>query len=415
MSKEHKNHSKTTVRPCNRLLLPVLFGSLRLYYYLRGVRVKKTVACDGQPKGPAIVLCNHGSFIDFIYAGCLVYQSRPHFIVARLYFYHKILGWMLRQMGCFPKSMFALDMESTKNCLRVLQNGEILAMMPEARLSTDGRFEDIQPGTFSFLKKCGVPIYTICISGDYLANPKWGKGPRRGALVEAKMELLYTAEQVAQMRVEEIRAGVEQRLRYDEFAWLQTRPRVRYRNARLAEGLENILMLCPQCGRKHSLSTRKNAIFCSHCGKLTTMGQRYDFQPDFVFEHLGQWYDHQLSQLRQEILVDPAYTLESKVELRLPSDGKGLTRHGGFGHCVLDRQGLRYVGTRDGQEISQSFSLKQIYRLLFGAGENFEVYQGSEIWYFVPENKQTAIQWYLTSKILYDEILGEEGSVSVHN
>ncbi len=397
-----RNYSKTTVKKCNRLLLPILFGSLRLYYYLRGVRVKKTVKCGGQPQGPAIVLCNHGSFIDFIYAGALVYKSRPSFVVARLYFYHRLLGWMLRNVGCFPKSMFALDMESTKNCLRVLQEGRILAMMPEARLSTAGRFEDIQPGTYSFLKKCKVPVYTIKLQGDYLANPKWGKGPRRGALVEAEMDLLFTAQQMQELSVEEIRQGVEQRLYYDEFQWLETRPHVRYRNKRIAEGLENILTICPVCKKKHTITTQENAVCCSHCGQLTTINDRYGFQTDFCFAHLGQWYDWQMEQMKQEILSDPDYQLVSQVELRLPGQGNALTRSAGQGVCTLTRGGLRYEGTKDGEAVQLEFSTQQIYRLLFGAGENFEVYSGSEIHYFVPENKQSSVDWYMASMILND-------------
>ena len=65
-------------------------------------------------------------------------------------------------------------------------------MIPEARLSTTGRFEDIQGNTYSFIKKSGVDIYTIKISGDYLADPKWSKGMVRGSKVEADFDLLLT-------------------------------------------------------------------------------------------------------------------------------------------------------------------------------------------------------------------------------
>lgn len=398
-----KNYSKTTVGKCNRLMLPVLFGALRAYYFLRGVRIEKRILCGGQPQAPAIVLCNHGSFIDFIYAGSLLYKSRPHFIVARLYFYHRILGAMLRSLGCFPKSMFALDMESTKNCLRVLGNGEILAMMPEARLSTAGQFEDIQPSTYSFLKKCKVPVYTVKLSGDYFADPKWGKGLRRGARIEAEMDILFTAEQIQRLSVEEIRQGVEQRLYYDEFQWLKRRPELRYHSRKLAEGLENILTLCPQCGEKYTITTHRRQLHCRNCGLLTSLNDRYGFTEDFCFEHFGQWYDHQKEQLRQQILQNPDFQMVSPVELRLPGRGNALTRSAGRGVCTLDRTGLQYTGTRDGQDFQAHFPMERVYRLLFGAGADFEIYNGSEIFYFVPDNRQSCVDWYLASMILSDE------------
>ena len=155
---KHKKGSKNAVQPVNGFIMNLLYVAIRFYLFLCGIRVK-TVNKVGRPESPSIVLCNHGSFIDFIYAAALLRKYKPHFIVARLYFYSKPLGWALRKVGAFPKSMFAMDMENAKNCLTVLKNGEILAMMPEARLSTAGRFEDIQGSTYAFIKKSGVPVY----------------------------------------------------------------------------------------------------------------------------------------------------------------------------------------------------------------------------------------------------------------
>lgn len=394
--------SKTKVRKCSGLLMDLFYGAFRAYYFLCGIRLKTKNKCKEPLKGPCIVLCNHGSFIDFIYATALLRKSRPHFVAARLYFYHRILGGLLKALGCFPKSMFALDIESTKNSVRVLHDGGVLAMMPEARLSTAGRFEDVQESTYAFLKKSGVPVYSIKISGDYLANPKWGKGVRRGALVEAELDILFTAQELLELTEQQIKASVEQRLYYDDFAWLQTRPKIRYRNRKIAEGLENILTVCPKCHGRYTITTKKNAVFCAHCGLLTRMDGRYQFGEDFQFQNLAQWYDWQKDFLQQKILQDPDYVLTSKVELRLPGEGKSLTRHAGEGICTLSREGLRYVGSRDGETVEIHFTVSRIYRLLFGAGENFEIYNGSEILYFVPEERRSAVDWYMTSMILYD-------------
>jgi hypothetical protein len=166
--------------------------------------------------------------------------------------------------------------------------------------------------------------------------------------------------------------------------------------------LENILVVCPVCGRKHTLTTEKNKIACSHCGHLTSMNDRYGFDKDFRFADLTQWYDWQKSLLEAEIAGNSDYALTSKVELRLPGTGKGLTRYGGEGICTLNRDGLTYAGTKDGETVELHFSLQRIYRLLFGAGENFEIYDGSQILYFVPQEKRSAVDWYMASMILHD-------------
>ncbi len=395
--------SKTTVRSYSKFSLSVAYVISRIVFFFRGVRVRYINKIGKDVDSPSIVLCNHGSFVDFAYAGTLIRKKTPNFIVARLYFYKKWVGNLLRRFGCFPKSMFAADLESAKNCLKVLRSGGVLAMMPEARLSTVGRFEDIQEGTYSFLKKASVPIYTIKIHGDYLASPKWGNGMRRGSFVEAELDILFSAEELKALSVEDIKARVEERLYYDEFEWLKTQANVRYRSKRLAEGLENILTRCPDCGARYSIRTKKRSVFCEKCGPIAKIDNRYSFGINAPFENFALWYDWQKEMLKKEILENADFALSSHVEFRLPSkNGKTMTRHAGEGVCTLSREGLRYEGTRDGESVTLFFPIGDIYRLLFGAGENFEIYLGSEIHYFVPDEKRSAVDWYIASAILVD-------------
>lgn len=400
-AERHKAIPQNKVRPVNGFVMGVLYYAVRVYLFLCGVKLKTTNKI-GKLEAPAIVLCNHGSFIDFIYAAALLHKDKPHFIVARLYFYNSVLRWLLQLLGAFPKSMFSVDIENARNCLNVLKNDNILAMMPEARLSTTGRFEDIQDSTYSFIKKAGVNVYTIKICGDYFADPKWGKGFRRGSVVEAELDLLFTAEQIKNLPMEQVKQGIEERLTYNEFDWLKQRPDVHYRSGKIAQGLENILTTCPTCGRKYTITTKKDQVSCEHCGYLTSMNDRYGFDADFRFEDLTQWYDWQKMQLEQEIAGNEDYALSSEVELRLRGNGSGLTRHSGFGVCTLNRDGLTYVGTKDGESVELHFSMQKIYRLLFGAGVNFELYDGAEIFFFVPKEKRSAVEWYMASMILRD-------------
>ena len=77
-----------------------------------------------------------------------------------------------------------------------------------------------------------------------------------------------------------------------------------------------------------------------------------------------------------------------------------MLRTAGFGECTLDRSGLTYVGTIDGQEVVKKFDMKIIYRILFGAGEDFEIYEGKQLYFFVPEDTRSAVKWYAVSEIL---------------
>ena len=391
--------SKTVVREYShhRLTAPYLIFRLLTLGKIK-LRFIKDVE---KVEHPSIVLANHGAFIDFAYAGTLLKKDAPNFIVARMYFYRRILGNILRSVGCFPKSMFTTDTESAMNCIRVIKRGGVLAMMPEARLSTVGRFEDIQPSTFDFIKKMGVPVYVINIRGDYLAKPKWGRGIRRGSLVEAKLSPLFTKEDLASLTVAEIEKKTIDALYYDELEWLKTRPQVRYKSKRMAEGLENILTRCPECGGRYTLRAKGSELWCEKCSLRTRLDQRYLFDSSFRFESFVEWYDWQKEKMREEILADESFCLESEVTLKHCSrDGKTILREAGKGVARLDRTGLYYVGTEDGENVERHFTMDSIYRILFGSGENFEVYLGKEIFYFAPTELRSAVDWYIASDIL---------------
>ena len=407
MKAQKKKASKTAARKYNHHKLDFPYFVFRLLI-LGKVKFKYKSKVD-KIEHPSVVLCNHGAFIDFAYAGTLLKKQSPNFVVARLYFYKKLTNEILRSFGCFPKSMFANDLDSAMNCLRVIKSGGVLAMMPEARLSTVGKFEDIQESTFSFLKKVGVHVYTIKICGDYLAKPKWGKGLRRGALVEAELDLLFTPEQLAKMEVAEIKEKTEAALYYDEFAWLKTHPELRYRSRHMAEGLENIITLCPECRAHCSFTTKGNKMTCSECGLEVEITERYAFNDGAPFENFALWYDWQTAQLKEQFKSDDNFKITSKVELRHASrDGKTLLELAGNGECTLSREGLTYVGTDFDGEVEHHFAPEDIYRLLFGAGEDFEIYDGKEIYYFTPEDKRSCVDWYIASGILHEEITREK-------
>ena len=390
---------KALDRHCMFIYDTVFFGCQLKYGRKIKVKWHKNVS---RLKRPAIVLCAHGSFIDFIYAAKTLRKERPYFVSARLYFYHKILGKLMKKVGCIPKSMFTSDFENAKTCLKVLSNNRVLVMMPEARLSTVGEFEGIQDATYKFIKKSGATVYTLRCDGDYLANPKWGDGARSGALVEVNLNELLTPEQAKELTCEEFKEKVDSALYYNEYEWLATHPEISYKSKTLAEGLENILYRCPKCGKLFSMKTKEHEIYCESCDFKDTLNGRYEFDGGVPFANIKDWYDWQNGLVKKQILEDENFKLESKVELRHATKGKGFTQKAGDGVCTLDRNGLTYKGTDNGEEIEKFFPMSQIYRLLFGAGEDFEIYEGKQIWYFVPEEKRSCVIWYVVSGILKD-------------
>ncbi|MBQ7924007.1 MAG: VTT domain-containing protein [Clostridia bacterium] len=391
--------TKTTVKKGSGLLIRLVSFGLRFSFDTKvKSKLKKEVK---KLEKPCIVLCTHGSAYDFLYAGRLLMKEKPQFVVARLYFYNKRSARWLRRAGCFPKSMFSADIGNAKNCMRVVSMKRTLAMMPEARLSTIGRFEGIQDSTYKFIKRMNLPVYTIRADGAYLAKPKWGDKPRKGALVEAKLSPLFTAEETKSLSLDEVKARVDEALAYDDLAWLEKHPQVRYKNKTLAEGLENILCRCPHCNAQFSMLTEKRKIYCEKCGFERTLDSRYAFTEPTPFTNFAEWYDWQKAEMEKEMLADAGWKIESPVALLHASlDGRRTLREAGNGYCTLDRTGLHYSGEDNGELVEKHFPLSEIYRLLFGAGEDFEIYEGETIYYFRPDNRRSCVAWYMASELL---------------
>ncbi len=390
---------RISVRHYSPIRLSLPYYVSRLLLFLGGVKCTYDVKVK-EIEHPSIVLVNHGSFIDFAYAGALLRRHSPHFISARLYFYKHILADVLTGVGAFPKSMFALDIESAKNSVKVLREGGVLAFMPEARLSTVGRFEDIQPTTYSFIKKSGVTVYYIKLLGDYFAKPKWGNKLRRGSKVYATLDTLITKDELQNMTLNDVKSRVEEKLWYDEYEFLDSHPEISYKSKTLAVGLHNILTLCPKCNQRYQMKTEKNRIYCS-CGMSASLDSRYKLSGDIPFTKITDWYDWQADEYRRALDNDESFAISSRVTLHHSSkDGKKMLRTAGEGIATLNKEGLTYVGSRDGENISKVFPMDSIYRVLFGAGENFEIYEGKEIWYFRPEILSSSIDWYIFSAIL---------------
>ena len=147
-------------------------------------------------------------------------------------------------------------------------------------------------------------------------------------------------------------------------------------------------------------------ISCSACGFSRTLDRRYAFTDPYPHKNLAEWYEYQKEEMAKEIVENPDFCLESEVTLMHHSkDGKKSLREAGKGVCVLNKTGLTYRGQRDGETVEKVFPLANIYRILFGAGEDFELYEGDEIFYFVPTDKRICVDWYTASELLTNRYL----------
>lgn len=148
--------------------------------------------------------------------------------------------------------------------LRMVRQGKNVCMFAEGARTWDGVTAPILPSTGKVIKSARCGLVTYRLEGGYFVSPNWsGSNLRRGRLYGAPVNV-YTAEQLKEMTVDEINAAIARDLYEDAYARQMEAP-VRYKGKNLAERMENLMFICPECGSIDSLHSQKDTVSCSHC------------------------------------------------------------------------------------------------------------------------------------------------------
>ena len=119
-------------------------------------------------EGPAVLVCNHVSFVDWL----LVAAACPR--PARFVMYHGFLklplvGWLFRDARVIPIAPAresADTMEAAFDTIAAeLDDGEIVCIFPEGKLTPTGELEPFKPGIERILARTPVPVVPMAIEG----------------------------------------------------------------------------------------------------------------------------------------------------------------------------------------------------------------------------------------------------------
>lgn len=353
---------------------------------------------------PSIILFNHLSAYDFAVVMPQVYPQKANTVCAYYYFCNYHLGRLLNRYGCFPKFLYQPDISAIKNMHKVIKNNCILALAPEGRLSAYGEMESYIPSTVKFLKKECCDVYIAKSYGTYFAKPKWANNVRKGK-VELNIEKIFSKEDLESKDIYEIYNILYEKLYYNEYEWMEEK-RIPFKGKKFAEGLEQILYICPVCKKEFTYSSKNNIIKCEHCHTSIKLNQYYEFESNntLIPKNIREWYIMQKT-IERERIQDPNYTLSSKVKLKLPDPkGNGFC-FVGEGICTLTHQGITYEGTINGNNKSILFKLENIPALPFGVKEDFEIYHDQTLYYFVPENIRECVKWSVVEEQMYEDYI----------
>lgn len=369
---------------------------LKIFY---GLEIHKSCKI----KGPAIVLCNHPSSVDFIIVAAALLPLRLSFLAAYYFFIiSRPLNRILRLMGAIPKFQFAPDVSAIRSMDSLLnKKGGVLCIMPEGTVSGSGRLGYINPAIAKLVRHFKVPVYIVRTNGGSVSFPKWANHSRRGK-IQVDVFKLFEADELKSMSSEDINNTLHDALNYNDFEFIK-RSGAHYSSAKKAEGLENLLMICPKCHREFTLTTLGNNISCS-CGLCAELDSSMNLcwgEGTAWFNSLNEWYDYQENFYAEQTL-NPDFELCSHVRYFSNSPGIGPYMEIGDGIMTMTREGIGFTGMVRGEKHEFFEPMKNIPALVYDIGKNFELPYHSAIRCFEPDIKSSSVKWSLCLRFLYD-------------
>lgn len=195
-------------------------------------------------KPPFLVVATHQGFSDYYVAPLALFPHRANY-VSDVEGYAAFGEWLYRSIGCIGKRRFVPDVSvllNMKKCIRMKQS---VVVYPESRHCNAGTTSYLPDYLGKLAKYLNVPVVILSTHGSYLESPFWDEEYSRRAPIEAKLECLYTKDEMLNADEEEIQEKVAKALQYDEYAWQQENKISLKRNR--ANGLHKVLYRCPRC------------------------------------------------------------------------------------------------------------------------------------------------------------------------
>ncbi len=131
-------------------------------------RVRPTGLENIPNEGPAVLVCNHVSFVDALLVGGSI--RRPvRFVMYYKIFQIPILRFIFKTAKAIPIASAREDetllAEAFDQIDKELDAGQIVCLFPEGGISTDGEVQRFRPGIEKIIERRGVPVIPIALGG----------------------------------------------------------------------------------------------------------------------------------------------------------------------------------------------------------------------------------------------------------
>ncbi len=162
-------------------LVPEFLGRFIVWILIHTIyRIHKEGLEQIPERGPAILACNHVSYVDaLVIAGCV---RRPiRFVIYYKIFQTPLLRFVFQTAGAIPIASRKEDPELLERAFEqiadALDKGHLVCIFPEGRITSDGAMSVFRPGIEHIVQRNPVPVIPIALRG--LADSLFARGSGR--------------------------------------------------------------------------------------------------------------------------------------------------------------------------------------------------------------------------------------------
>lgn len=293
-------------------------------------------------KGPFLVISTHQGFSDYFIAPRMLFPRRANY-VSDMEGFANYGKWLYKHGGCIGKRRYVPDIAVVKNVRYALyQLKQPVVIFPESRHSDAGITSNLPGNLGKLVKNLNVPLVILSAHGSYLANPFWDEPHTRKSKLSARLELVYTKDEIESLSPVEIQRTIEEKLFYDEYQW-QLDKKIKITYPRRAEGLHKPLYKCISCGSEGNMNSQDTRLWCDCCKVHWVMneyGQLVEEGNKKQTIHIPDWYNWERKQVKENIIAGNYQGIDIPVSIEALPNEKGFVSLG-TGRLIHNMSGYR--------------------------------------------------------------------------
>ncbi|MBQ8209902.1 MAG: 1-acyl-sn-glycerol-3-phosphate acyltransferase [Clostridia bacterium] len=237
-----------------------------------------------------ILISNHTSSIDPAYIVLALKNRYVRFVASDHVTRMGFLGFVLKALcGIIVKRRDKAPDVLINDILGSLKAGVPVALFAEGNTSFNGETGFISPNTGKMVKDSGVALVTFRFDNGYLLSARWSEKKKKGTL-RCGVVNEYSAQELAGMTVDEVNEIIRRDTYVNAFDEQRRNPVV-YTGENMAEYLERILYICPDCKTVGHLHSKGDSLKCGNCGYTVEYGNDAFFhnESNVVFDNVLDW------------------------------------------------------------------------------------------------------------------------------